>query len=257
MMKAGYDFLGNIAILKFKNEKEKEKKEFAKKLMKERKQVSTVLEKVERVKGKLRTIKTKHVLGKKTKEALYRESDCVFKLNIDSCYFSPRLSNERLEIAARVKQNDRVLVLFAGVAPFPIIIARHSKARRIVAVELGKECCRYARENVRLNKVLDRIEIIQGDVKKLDKLLGKDIRFDRIVMPRPQLKETFLRYIWKFCKKNTEIYYYDFGKDAEEIIERILKEARKARKKIRITGFKKAGEIAPYKYRWRADFRMV
>ncbi len=259
MIKAGYDFLGNICILKFPEKtKEKEKREFAKKLMQERKQVTTVLEKSEKVKGRLRTLKTKFLAGKKTKEALYNESGCRFKLNIDSCYFSPRLSNERLEIASKIGKDDKVLVLFSGVAPFPIVIAKHTRAGRIVAVELGKECCKYAKENVKLNKTYN-IEIIQGDVKKLNQGSATPIRekFDKIVMPRPQLKDSFLKYIWKFCRKNTEIYYYDFGKDAEEILKKILKEAKKVGKNIRVINFKKAGEIAQYKYRWRADIRVL
>ncbi|MBU3912774.1 MAG: hypothetical protein KKE50_01635 [Nanoarchaeota archaeon] len=285
MIKAGYDFLGNMAVLKFSEKTlAREKVKFAKKLMQERPNVLTVLEKIEKVHGRLRTLKTKHLAGKKTKEALYRESGCVFKLNIDSCYFSPRLSNERLEIAGKIKPSDKVLVLFSGVAPFPIVIAKHSKCKKVVAVELGRECCKYARENVKLNK-LSNVEIIQGDVrnppskwklcripehpenskdnknfpcvKKLDKLLEKNLSFDKIVMPRPQLKDSFLEYIWKFCKKNTEVYYYDFGKDAEEIIDKVLSEAKKAKKRIKIFNFKKAGEIAPYKYRWRVDFKIL
>ena len=256
MIKAGYDFLGNVAILKFPEKtSKKDKKEFAGKLLKERKHITTILEKSEKVHGRLRTITTRYLAGKNTKEALYRESGCLFKLNVDSCYFSPRLSNERLEIASKIKPRDSVLVLFSGVAPFPIVISRHSKAKKIVAVELGKECSKYAKENVKLNK-LKNLEIIQGDAKKLGKLIKLE-KYEKIVMPRPQLKDTFLEYIWGFCKKGTEIYYYDFGKDAEEILNKVLGEAKKAKKKIRVFNFKKAGEIAPYKYRWRADLRVL
>lgn len=258
MIKVGYDFLGNICILKFpQGTLSREKKEYAARLMRERPHVETVLEKSEKVSGRLRTIKTKHLAGRKTREALYRESGCTFKLNIETCYFSPRLSNERLEVASRIKSRDKVLALFSGVAPFPIVIARHSRAEKVVAVELGKECSKYAKENVKLNKMMDRIDIVQGDVKNLGKLIDKNLRFDKIIMPRPQLKDTFLKYIWGFAKKNTEVYYYDFGKDAEEIISKVLQEAKKSGKKIKIFNFKKAGEIAPYKYRWRVDFKIV
>lgn len=258
MIKAGYDFFGNICILKFPDKTTgKDKQEFAKKVLAERKNVSIILEKTEKVSGRLRTIKTRFLAGKKTKEALYRESGCIFKLNVDSCYFSPRLSNERLEMAGKIKTNDRVLVLFSGVAPFPIVIAKHSKPKKIVAVELGRECSKYALENVRVNKVVDRVEIIRGDVRRIDKLLEKNIKFEKIVMPRPQLKDSFLKYVWKFCKKNTEIYYYDFGRDATLIVNRVLSEAKEAGKNVRVIGFKKAGEIAPYKYRWRVDLKIL
>ncbi len=255
MIHAGYDFLGNICILKFdKKAKLKEKKEFAKKILMERKQVTTVLEKSEKVHGRLRTLKTKHLAGKKTKEAIYRESGCTFKLNVETCYFSSRLSNERLEIANKIEDGDDVLVLFSGVGPFPIVLAKHSEAKKITAVEIGRECCKYALENVRLNKVYN-LDVVQGDVKRLDKLISG--KFDKIVMLRPQLKDTFLKYVWKFCKKGAWIYYYDFGDNAEKIIDKVLGEAKAAKKKIKIFNFKKAGDIAPYKHRWRIDFRVL
>jgi len=249
-----YDVLGNIAIMKFDGEKVSEKKKIASNLMDERKNITTVLEKIDKVKGRLRTIKTRFLAGKKTKEALYRENGCLFKLNVETCYFSPRLSNERIEIAGRVKKEDRVLVLFAGVSPFPIVIAKRSGAK-VVSVELGRECCKYGKENVKLNKLVGKVEVIQGDVKNLGKLIKKE-KFDKIVMPRPQLKDTFLKYIWKFCDEDCEIYYYDFGKDPEEIIKKVENEAKKSGKKIKIFNFKRAGDIAPFKYRWRLDFKL-
>lgn len=246
--------VGNIAILKFPDgTSKKDKKREAEKLMKEHRNISTVLEKKEKVKGRLRTIKTSFLAGKKTLKSVYNESGCKFKLDIEKCYFSPRLSGERLEIAEKIKKTDKVLVLFSGVAPFPIVIAKKTGAS-VVSVELGRECCKYALGNVKLNKLVDKIKVIQGDVKRLDRLIEKKLKFDVVVMPRPQLKDTFLEYIWKFCKKGTRVYYYDFGKDELEILQKIEKEAENAGKRIRIINFKRAGDIAPYKYRYRADF---
>lgn len=249
----GYDILGDIAILKFDKEKNKEKKEIAKKLLEERKSLKTILEKTEKVKGRLRTIKTKYLAGEKKKEALYKENNCLFKFNVESCYFSPRLSGERLEVAKMIRKEDKVLVMFAGVGPFSVVIGRISQAQ-VVSVELGKECCKYSRENVQLNK-LRNIKVIQGDVKKkVNSKLGK---FEVIVMPRPQLKEDFLKEAFSVSKKNTRIYYYDFGKEPEEIVDKVLLRAREYKKKIKIENIKKAGDIAPFKYRWRVDLRVL
>lgn len=248
---ASYDILGNIAILKFERKiTQREKKRLALRLMRENKNIKTALEKTDKVKGRLRTMKTRLLAGKNTKEALYKENSCLFKLNVENCYFSPRLSGERLEIAKKCKKKDKVLVLFSGVAPFSIIIAKLSHAK-VTSVEIGKKCNKYARENIKLNK-LKNVQLIQGDVARLSKLISG--KFDKIVMPRPQLKETFLKYIWKFTKKGTQIFYYDFGKDIFKVIKKIKNEARLGRKKIKILNFKKAGDIAPYKYRWRVDF---
>ena len=247
---ASYDVIGNIAVLKFDGEKQKEKKKIALNLLKQ-KNIKTLLEKLEKVKGRLRTYKTKYLAGIKTKETIHKESGCRFKLDVEKCYFSPRLSNERLEIASKINKKDKVLVMFAGVAPYSIVIAKKTKAR-VVSVELGKKCCKYAKENTKLNK-LNNIEILQKDVKKL-RLKEK---FDVIVMPRPQLRDSFLKEAFKFAKKSCRIFYYDFGTEIGKILERVYRESRKAGKKIEVLKVKRAGDIAPFKYRWRVEFKVV
>ncbi len=251
-----FDVLGNIAIVNFPKEfKQSEKKKFAEKILKDNKSIKTVLEKVGKVKGRLRKPTTKYLAGEKTKEVLYKENNCLFRFNVDTTYFSPRLSNERKEIAKLIKKNENVLVMFAGVAPFSIVIAKNSKAKRVVSVEINRVASKYAKLNVELNKVKGKVEIIQRGVKKF----SIDEKFDVIVMPRPQLKESFLEQAFGLSKKGTRIYYYDFCKVGNEklIVEKIMGEAKKAKKKIKILKMKKAGEIAPFKIRIRVDFKVI
>ena len=259
MIPHSFDVLGNIAILKFeKGAKKSEKVGVAQELMQEQKHITTVLEKKGKFKGRLRTMETGYLTGEKTKVAIYRENGCIFRFNIDTTYFSPRLSNERNEIAKQVKNGENVLVLFAGVAPFSIVIAKMAKPKKVYSVEINREGSKYAAENARLNKIENIVEVIQGDVKKIiPKFVNKKIKFDRVVMPRPQLKDTFLESTFKVIKKGGIINYYGFSKDPDEIAESINKEAKKAKKKIDIMLIKKAGEIAPFKYRWRVDFKAL
>lgn len=253
-----FDVLGNIVIVRFPpNFNVKDKKKFAEKILKNNKSIKTILEKKERIKGRLRKLSTQFIAGENTKEVLYRENNCVFRFNIDKTYFSPRLSNERKEIASKIKKNDLVLVMFAGVAPFSIVIAKNSKAKKVYSNELNREANKYAELNIALNKVKDKVKLVSGDAKKIINKIKE--KFDVIVMPRPQLKDTFLESAFKLSKKGTRIYYYDFCKDDEidNIKEKIWKEAKKARKSIKILNVKKAGEIAPYKIRLRVDFQIL
>lgn len=253
-----FDILGNIAILKFpEGTRVKEKKEFAKKILEKNKSIKTILEKTGKFKGRLRKQETKHLLGEKTKEVLYKENDCIFRFNLDKTYFSPRLSNERKEIADKIKKNEEVLVMFAGVAPFSIVIAKKSKAKKVYSNEINREANKYAKLNIERNKLKEKIELIPGDTKKIPPKINK--KFDVIVMPRPQLKDSFLQEAFKLSKKNTKFFYYDFchQDEIESIKEKIKGEAKKARKKIRILNVKKAGEIAPYKFRIRVDFNIL
>ena len=252
-----FDVFGNIAIAKFPREfKIMDRKKFANKILKDNCSIRTVLEKVGKFSGRLRKMQTKYLAGEKTKEVLYKENDCVFRFNIDTTYFSSRLSNERKEVAFKIKKKDNVLVMFAGVAPFSIVIAKKSGAR-VWSNEINREANKYAKLNIELNKVKDKVELISGDVKKA---VGKmKNRFDVIVMPRPQLKDTFLTEAFKVSKKGTRIFYYGFCKEDEKdkIVEQIEEEAKKSKKKIKILKTKKAGEIGPYKIRLRVDLKIL
>jgi len=270
-----FDVLGNIVIVKFPKEyKTTEKKKFAEKILKENKAIKTVLEKVGKFKGRLRKMQTKHIAGEKTKEVLYRENNCIFRFNIDTTYFSSRLSNERKEIASKIKKGDEVLVMFAGVGPLPIVIAKNSKAKSVISNEINREANKYAKLNIELNKLKNKIELLPGDIKKVAESIVntqgrtpknsfqkflQGAKFDVIVMPRPQLKDTFLEQAFRLSKKGTKIFYYDFC-DADKIdliVEKIQKQAKQFKKRIKILRTKKAGEIAPYKIRVRVDFEVL
>lgn len=256
-----YDVLGNIALAKFSdNVKLADRKKFANKIMNDNRNVKTVLEKTGKFKGRLRKQTTKFLLGENTKEVLYKENGCNFRFNIDKTYFSPRLSNERKEVAGKIKPGSIVLVMFAGVAPFPVVIAKNSKAKKIYSNELNREANKYAQANILLNGLKNRIELAPGDVKKAAvKLNEKKLKFDVIVMPRPQLKDSFLKEAFSLSKKGTLIYYYDFCKENEKdlIVEKIKQEAKKYKKKIKILKVKNAGEIGPYKVRVRVDVKVM
>jgi len=257
-----FDVIGTIALLnipKVKKEEKEEIKNWAKDLLETHKNIKGVFIK-SKITGRLRTPKLNWIIGNKKTETIHNESGCRFKINIKTCYFSPRLGTDRLEIAKKVKRNEKVLVMFSGIAPYGIIIAKHSKAKQIVCVELGKECSKYALENVKLNK-LNNIEIIQGNVNKV--LPKLKIKFDRILMPRAQLKEDFLKEAFLVVKKGTIIHFYDFieSRDLDEmklkLANRISEKAKHLRKKIKILDIKKVREIAPYKYHARIDFKII
>lgn len=258
MKHRAFDVLGNIAIVNFRDKtKIFEKKKFARNLLKKHSSIKTVLEKSGKFSGRLRKMKTKFLAGENTKEVLYKENNCVFRFNIDNTYFSPRLSNERKEIALKIKKGEEVLVMFAGVAPFSVVIAKNSKTKKVYSNEINREANKYAKLNIELNNLKNKVELVSGDIKRISKKMNR--KFDSIVMPRPQLKDTFLEQSFKLSKKGTKVYYYDFCKRGEEdlIVDKIKAEAKKFKKKIKILKIKKAGEIAPYKIRLRVDFKVI
>ena len=259
MKKIPQDIIGNIVLLKFpKRTFWLTKKLKAKKFLKQHKTIKTVLEKTEGFSGKLRILKTKHLAGIKTKEATYKENECTFKFNIDESYFSPRLSNERKVIANQVvklvKINSKILVMFAGISPYPIVIAKKLKQSKkkaiIISNELNKQANKESEKNIKLNKLQDYIKLINGDAKKLPNKIKE--KQDIILMPRPNLKDTFLKTALKLSKKGTIIFYHGFG-TKESVLNEIKKETKGKIGKIKI---RKAGDIGPYIYRWQTQFKV-
>jgi tRNA (guanine37-N1)-methyltransferase len=263
-LQKSFDVIGSIAVIDIPSQLKKKEKLIAQTLMASHSNIKTVLKKEGRIKGRLRTRKLKFIAGEKTKEAIHKESGCIFKLNVETCYFSPRMSNDRLEIARQVKLGEKILVMFGGVAPYAIVIAKNSRAKKIYSVEINKTASKYAAENVGLNK-LDNVEIIQGDVKRIiPKLRKKGVRFDRIVMARAQLKDDFLKEALSVAREGCIIHFHDFLFEEnipEEALAKISKAVEKISKQggVRIESYKvirwkKAGDIGPRKYRIRVDF---
>ncbi len=264
MRKIPQDIIGDIAVLKFPlkgiNSWSFIKKLKAKQFLKQNPSVKTVLEKTEKFSGELRLQKTKFLAGINKKETTYKENNCLFKFNVDETYFSPRLSNERKlaaeEILNQIKKNKtphpKIVVMFSGVAPYPITIAKTLKQNgikaKIISSELNTEASKYAEENVELNKLEDYIQVIDGDSKKLPEKIK--FKADFILMPRPNLEETFLKTALKLSKKSTRIYYHGFG-TKEKVLNEINNEIKSKVKNIQI---RKAGDIGPYIFRWLVSF---
>jgi tRNA G37 N-methylase Trm5 len=252
---ASYDIIGNIAIIKSEGKTKAQKVKQARELLK-KPSVSTVVEKSTNIKGRLRTFKTKHIAGEKTLETLQNENGCKFKLNVETCYFSPRQGNDRKLIASKIKKKDEVLVMFSGIAAYPIVIYKAKKPKHITAIEISRACNKYAKLNMILNRIPeDKMTLIQGDVKR--KMPKK--KFDVIMMTRPNLKTTFLEQALQVSKKGTRIFYHGFCHvdDLAELKSGLLDEAAELKRKIKITKTAKAGDIAPYKYRWRIEIKVL
>ena len=289
------DVIGNIAILKFPRKTLwLTKKLKARKFLKQNKNVKTVLEKTEGFSGKLRTLKTKHLAGEKTKIATYKENQCTFKFDIDETYFSPRLSNERKVIADEITKIIKlkaksqqltatkmlhILVMFAGIAPYSITIAKHllkAKSQKlkanfhIISNELNKKANTFAKKNIIANKLQKYITLIPGNANQLPSRLTakrthseansqrsgltakRTAKFDIILMPRPNLADTFLKTALKLSKKGTTIFYHGFGTKQE-----VLKEIKKDTKnKIGKISIRKAGDIGPRAFRWQVQFKV-
>lgn len=262
-MRIPLDVVGDIAILKFnKWTSILYKKYYGWKMLRNNKNIKVVLEKTSGFSGDLRIQTTRWIVGEKRKNTIHKENNCEFFLDIDKTYFSPRMSQDRKimaeEILKKIKQNSAVLVMFSGISPFPVVLAKYLKKNKINATifssELNKDACRYGEKNIKINKVDNYVKIYCGDSKKLcDSFSRKKIKFDFIIMLRPNLKNTFLDSALKVSRKGTTIYYHGFG-TKESVEDEIKKEFKSSSKKINNLLFRKAGDISVKNNRWSVSF---
>jgi len=233
-----FDIVGDIAIFNKKITKIQ-----AKNILDSHKNIKVVAYKSGKYSGRLRTPKITILAGERRKTTTHKESGCTFKLDIEKCYFSSRSGSERLRIARLVKKNEFVLVMFSGIAAFPIVISKNSKAKEIHAIELGKTPHKYAKENIKLNKI-NNVKLHQGDVKRILPKIKKN--FDRIIMPLPKSAESYLNLALKKLKPKGTIHLYTFANESQ------FKDLKKKYKKVKIT---KAGQYSPKVYRVCLDFK--
>jgi tRNA (guanine37-N1)-methyltransferase len=248
-----YDIVGDIAIIEIPVELEKKEKIIAEILLNLHKNIKVVAKKAGIHYGIYRRQKLKILAGERRKTTEYRENNVRIRLHVEDVYFSPRLATERKRIASLVRPNEEVLVMFSGVAPYPLVIAKNAKAKSVYGIEINPIAHKFALENVKLNKLKD-IRLFKGDVRMVIPALKK--KFDRILMPLPLTGENFLDVALTAAKKKSVIHFYDFLNEDEFNLakEKIKKACDAAKRKFKILRIVKAGQIKPREYRICVDF---
>jgi tRNA (guanine37-N1)-methyltransferase len=72
---------------------------------------------------------------------------------VTKVYFSPRLSQERLRIAQKVRGGEVVIDMFAGVGPFSIQIAKKFNNVKVYAIDTNPVAIQFLKQNIALNKI--------------------------------------------------------------------------------------------------------
>lgn len=132
-----FDIIGDIAILKAANTNHQEALAVAEQLMAVHKNVKSVFTQDSPVQGDFRTRKLRLLAGENKTVTKYRESGCVFSVDVEKCYFSPRLSHERLRTAQLVESGETVVNMFAGVGCFSIVIAKKIGQVKVYSIDIN------------------------------------------------------------------------------------------------------------------------
>ena len=205
-----FDIIGDIAIIKMQKDDQVNAEAVANKIMSIHKGVKTVFVQTSPISGDFRVRSLKLVAGEDKTFTRYRESGCVFAVDVQKCYFSPRLSHERSRVAGLVNTGETVVNMFAGVGCFSIIIAKNVSQTKVFSIDVNPVANQYMKENIRVNRVFGKVVPLLGDSKEIVKTDLQGIA-DRVLMPLPEKALEYLPHaLCSLKKQGGWIHYYDF-----------------------------------------------
>lgn len=268
-----FDVIGNIAITSFPEELEAYKGEIAGLILKKRGNLRTVLNKVSKMSGDHRVADFEILLGNST-ETVHRENGYAYNVDVRKSFFNPRPYSERARVAAQVRPGENVIIPFAGVGPF--VLPAAGKGAFVLAIEKNPEACTCLKENIRLNRLEDRILALEGDADEISKLMERfwhslaegilsefrflqpeperagakqQYEFDRAIIPTPYGMDHFLEKIAQFVRIGGLVHYYTFKKEYQ--IPGLIEAYEKMGFEVRF--YRRCGNIAPGVSRWAFD----
>lgn len=257
---SSFDIIGSrekaVAIVEIHEKLKGCEQEIAHEIMNENKRISSVLEKLGEREGVCRLRKYRLLAGDMDTEVVHREHGFVLKLDPQKVYFSPREATERQRIADQVRDGETILVMFSGVGPYAIAIAKKRDVAKIFAVEINHAAVEYARLNIKANKLDDKIIAVEGDVVTVCKEWYGEC--DRVVMPLPKGAENFLDVAIKCLRPSGGfVHFYSWGREPELFANgesAICEHLRQLGKNYEIIGRHVVLPYSPHAYKVCIDF---
>ncbi|VVB54818.1 tRNA (guanine(37)-N1)-methyltransferase Trm5b [uncultured archaeon] len=249
LIPSSYSVVGDIALLELPEELRPKRSAIGEAVLSVFPHINVVAMKVGAVDTEYRVPSFEVVAGQNRTRTVHVEHGCRFNVDVAEAYFTPRLGTERLRVANLVKDGERVLVLFAGVGPYPVIIAKKRRPCEVVAVELNPKAVSLMRENVVLNKV--DVNVVEGDARAVTPALGL---FDRVVMPLPKTAGDFLDVVFPAVKKGGVVHFYMFAGSASEAAKKVHDLTAGFGRKVGILASVECGSFNPSLSRFCVDF---
>jgi tRNA (guanine37-N1)-methyltransferase len=205
---SSFDIIGDIAIIK--HNQIQNPQAVANQILAIHRNIKTVLTPTTPIAGNFRTRKLKLLAGENKTKTRHRESGCVFEVDVEKCYFSPRLSHEHRRISELVTPDETVINMFAGVGCFSICIAKIQPKAKVYSVDINPYAFECMNQNVQENDVVSQVVCLEGDSKDIITGQLKAVA-DRVLMPLPEKAQEYLPYALMALKQEGGwIHYYDF-----------------------------------------------
>ncbi|WP_406536315.1 class I SAM-dependent methyltransferase [Methanobrevibacter sp.] len=251
-LRTSFDTIGDIVILEIPDDLEDKKFKIGDAALKFTKRKAIYMKK-SAVKGTTRVRDLEFLAGEDDSVTIHKEHGARLKLDVREVYFSPRLATERKRVMESVRDGEKILDMFCGIGPFPIVIAKNKNVE-ITSVDINEEAIKYLDENIKLNKLKGSIETYCGDVREVSKSFNS--KFDRIIMNLPGLAYTFLDVAFDLIDDDGIINYYEFSNSYEQGIKRLESAADAVGKNVEIINCRKVKSTSPGEWHVAIDGRI-
>jgi len=203
-----------------------------------------VAKKIAKVTGDFRTARYAVIRGKST-VTTHREYGFSYCLDLNTSFFNPRLAQERRRVTGQVRPGEKVFVPFCGVGPF--VIPAAARGASVVAMERNPDACRFLNENIRKNRVGDRVTVLAGDA--FNPGLLPLAEFDRAIIPTPYGRDHSLKVIVSRVRHEGIVHFYTFkNREQSNMLEKEFEKTG-----YRVLSRHRCGNVAPAVSRWVFD----
>ncbi|MGI8833384.1 MAG: class I SAM-dependent methyltransferase [Nitrososphaeraceae archaeon] len=188
---SSFDAIGDIVIMKIPDSLLYKKYAIGNRLLENLNSANSVFLQTSAIEGDYRLRKLELLAGTNRTVTEHHEHGCRFKVDVSKVYFSPRLSTERLRIAEKVRDNEIVTNMFAGVGTFSILIAKQNPRSVVFNIDSNARASLLCLVNAKLNRVQDRVFPFCGDAKYIASKILSGVS-NRVLMPLPERAKEFV-----------------------------------------------------------------
>ncbi|MBL7169971.1 MAG: class I SAM-dependent methyltransferase family protein [Candidatus Aenigmarchaeota archaeon] len=258
LLPSSYQKIGDIVIINTKKELWKYDKQMGQVILENIPSTRTVCRRVDFITGEFRQPNVKVIAGKKNTETIHKEHGISYKLDVAKVMFSKGNLTERKRLIDQIQEDEVIIDMFAGIGYFSIGLGKFSKVKKICAIELNPESYHYLWENIKLNKVEEKVFPMFGDCEKECASLGRIA--DRILMGLLPSPKDYLDAAMKIIKPNGTIHYHStLGEDEghEKLLFEINDAAVNYGFNIELLSWKKVKSYAPKVNHVVLDVRII
>jgi tRNA (guanine37-N1)-methyltransferase len=149
------------------------------------------------------------------------------------------------------------MVFFAGIGAYAVAMAvEQPDVGKVYAIEINPDAVEYMKQNMRINRIVDKVVPILDDVRKAAKeFYGK---CDRVVMPLPLGASEFLEDAINCLRGKGIIHFYTLTNQGEFVSakSKIEEVCRKLNKTFKILNKRKVSPYSPRKWKVAIDIKI-